>query len=287
MERAQVVDSHVHFWDPAALRYPWLEETPELERAFLPPDYFRDDVGATTAVVFVEANCRAADSADEVRFVRQLMGIEPRIVGIVAFVDMLDERSRADALERLAGTPRVVGVRHNIQGHAPGFCTSSAFVNGVRAVGGMGFTFDVCATHDQLSEVEQLADRCADTVLVLDHCGKPAIRDNEFARWSEDIMHLAAHPNVSCKLSGLLTEARPERRGDEALRPYAEHVRECFGAERLLYGSDWPVVTTAGHVTAWRAFTDRFCASWLPEDRQLFYAENAIRLYGLELHAHS
>ena len=287
MEHTLVVDSHVHFWDPAALRYPWLEKMPVLERAFLPPDYFLSGADAPDAVVFVEANCSTSENMAEVRFVRRLANVEPRIAGVVAYVDMLDERTRSDALGRLAALSSVVGIRHNIQGNAPGFCTSAAFVRGVQEVGHHALVFDLCATADQLSDVNELVGHCAGTQFVLDHCGKPAIRHDAFGPWSHDIMQLAAHLNVSCKLSGLLTEARSDQWGDDALRPYAQHVLECFGHHRLLFGSDWPVMTTAGSATAWRAFTDRFSASWAPADRQRFYADNAIRLYGLELHAHS
>lgn len=287
MNPALVIDAHVHFWDPAALRYPWLESVPALERAFLPPDYFLDGAAAPDAVVFVEGNCTPAESAAEVRFVRRLANVEPRIAGIVAFVDLLDERTRTVALQRVAATREVVGVRHNIQGHPPGFCVRAAFVRGVEEVGQCDLPFDLCATADQLQDVEDLVSQCPGTEFVLDHCGKPSIRDEAFAPWSEDLARLAMHPNVSCKLSGLLTEAHADQRDEMTLLPYARHAYSCFGASRLLFGSDWPVLTIAGNTAQWRTFTDRFTAAWTPDHRHLFYAGNAIRIYGLDVHGHS
>ncbi|MEP6621404.1 MAG: amidohydrolase family protein [bacterium] len=284
MGRALVVDAHVHFWDPAALRYAWLEQVPQLERAFLPPDYFLRGDEAADAVICVEADCDANERQAEVQLLRRLAEIEPRIAGIVAFVDLTNEHTWNNDLDRFAAMRAMVGVRHNIQGNAPGFCLGNAFVRGVQSVGDHALVFDVCATADQLLEVEQLVERCGATQFVLDHCGKPPIRNDAFAQWSDDLLRIAAHANVSCKLSGLFSEARAEQRTLEAMRPYAEHVLQCFGVTRLLYGSDWPVVTASGATAQWRSVIDGLTAAWTLEDRQLFYGGNAIRLYGLELH---
>ena len=100
-------------------------------------------------------------------------------------------------------------------------------------------------------------------------------------------MDIAVHHNVVCKLSGLLTEGRSDQRGADALMIYAEHVLSCFGVSRLLYGTDWPVITLAADVSVWRRFTEQFTIAWEPADRQRFYADNAIKFYGLELHAYS
>ena len=282
-ERRRVVDSHAHFWDPAVLHYPWLDDIPALNRAFLPRDL--DSLSARTVdgVVFVEANTIAGEGMGEVEFVENLARSERRIVGIVAYVDMLGETECRAALEALSARDRVVGVRHNIQGHAAGYCLQPSFVAGVKAVGERGFPFDLCVTEDQLPDVIQLVQRCPDTTFVLDHCGKPAIRSNEIDEWTANIDSLATCANVVCKVSGLLTEAREEQRVIEALRPWLDEVHACFGAERLLYGSDWPVVTLAGGRGFWRGIVDEFTAAWSDEARDGFYAGNAVRIYGLEV----
>jgi L-fuconolactonase len=287
MERTRVVDSHVHFWDPAALHYPWLDDLGALQRVFLPIDYAPLVTRDVDAVVFIEANCLPTEAETELLFIDNLAAIEPRIAGTVAFVDLLDEHGLEQSLGRLTRQHRVIGVRHNIQNHAPGFCLDDAFVRGVQRVGQAGLTFDLCATADQLHDVAQLVEQCPDTQFVLDHCGKPAIRNDAFESWALDIVDVAVNANVSCKLSGLFTEARPDQRHADALAIYAEHVLACFGVPRLLYGSDWPVITLVGGVAAWRKFTDQFTSTWQPADRQRFYADNAISLYGLEFHAHS
>ena len=282
----RIVDSHVHFWDPEVLHYPWLTGVPPLHRAFLPRDY----AAATGQIpigrmVFVEANCRADEAGREVEFVERLVRAEPRLAGIVAFVDLAQgigtrESGLGKTLDALSRSPRVKGMRQNIQGQPAGFCRQPAFVEGVREVGRRGLVFDLCATHDQLGEVVDLVRDCPVTRFVLDHCGKPAIRDGGFEAWSADVTRLAAYENVCCKLSGLLTEAGATWCLED-LVPYAARVVECFGSERVLYGSDWPVLTLAGDYGSWYGFTQRFTQGWSVAERSGFYADNAARVYDL------
>lgn len=285
MSKPRVVDGHVHFWDPSLLRYPWLDQEPSLARSFLPRDFAALATGEVDAVLFVEAGCEPAKSPREIQWVNRLAAAEPRIIGIVSYLDLLDAPARAAGLLRLASEERVVGVRYNIQRHEPGFALQTEFVRGVQAIGDRDIPFDLCITGDQVAEVVELVERCPDTRFVLDHCGKPAIRDDAFSPWAEPIELLARHERVSCKLSGLLTEAREDQRNAPGLQRYAEHVLSVFGAARLMYGSDWPVCTLGGGAERWRAITDAFTEGWSESDRAGFYADNALAFYGLSLPA--
>jgi L-fuconolactonase len=281
----RVIDAHLHFWNPGLLHYPWLTRIPALQRAFLPEHFAPLANGSVDGVIVVEANCEPTEAMAEAEFVDGLAAREPRVLASVASVDLLDEEARGPTLRRLAHRDRVAGIRHNIQGHRAGYCLRAAFVRGVNDVAEHGFTFDLCITADQLDDVIELVRRCPDTRFVLDHCAKPAVRDNAFSSWAQLLERLASYERVSCKLSGLLSEARPDQRNAEALRPYVEHAHMCFGVERLLYGSDWPVCTIAGGETVWRDIVDDLTAAWSPSDRQALYSDNAIRLYGLARHA--
>jgi L-fuconolactonase len=283
----RVIDAHVHFWNPGALHYSWLRSVPLLRRAFLPGDFESLASREIDEVLFVEANCRPSESARELDFVDGLVECEPRIVGAVAYVDLCDASTRDHALEQLRTRTGIVGVRHNIQGNPRGFSLQSEFVNGVQAVGANELVFDLCITADQLLEVTELVRRCPDTSFVLDHCGKPSIRTDDFEPWATDLARLAEYENVACKVSGLASEARPEQRTPEGLFRYARHAMYCFGSQRVMYGSDWPVVTTAGGEQAWRALVDGFTSDWTTAGRQAFFSGNAIRLYGLRENAHS
>ena len=273
-----IVDAHVHFWDPAALEYPWLEEIAALQRSFLPADY--SAALGTLAVercVLVEANCLPAQSLREVEFFERLAGNDPRIVGIVAFADLTEPAT----LECLTSQSSVKGVRQNIQGQPRGFALQRGFLAGVREVGARGWTFDLCITHDQLGEAIALVEQCPDTQFVLDHCGKPAIRTAARDPWRHELAQLATHENVCCKISGLLTEADLACWREDDLLPYVWHAVDCFGVDRVLYGSDWPVLTLAGTYASWFDFTAHFTESWSDHERRCFYAENAARVYRL------
>jgi L-fuconolactonase len=282
MESHAIVDTHVHFWDPRSLHYPWLTGVAALNRPFAPADY------ATAAgqlpvekVVVVEGNCALTESAREAEYLERLGDAEPRIAGIVAFANLTQPGELDRALDVLTASPKVKGIRHNIQGEPPGFCLRPAFVEGVRKVGRRGLTFDLCATHDQLGDVVDLVEQCPDTRFVLDHCGKPDVRAQRLEPWSTTVGRLAARDNVSCKLSGLLTEADLTHWREQDLTSYATRVLECFGTDRVMYGSDWPVLTLAGDYADWYGFTARLCQGWTDAERRRFYRDNAVRTYGL------
>jgi L-fuconolactonase len=269
-----IVDSHVHFWDPGELDYPWLDGLPALRRAFLPAD-LEAAAGELPVrrVVFVEANARPDQALREALFA----GAAPGVAGIVAYGGLDEPDTLASRLDTLAAVPRVKGIRHNIQGHPPGYCLQPFFVDGVREAGRRGLAFDLCATHDQLRDVAELCGRCPGTRLVLDHCGKPAIRSGGWEPWASAIADIASLDHVACKLSGLMTEAEPS----DDLLPYAERVVERFGPGRLMYGSDWPVLTLAGDYGAWYGFTRRVTRGWSEGETRAFYHDNAVSCYGL------
>src|SRR4051812_30795989 len=189
----RAIDAHVHFWNPDLLSYPWLRELPSLRRPFLPADFGALTGRRTADLLVVEANCEPTQSEAELDFVDALAADEPRIAGSIAFVNLHDLTARGETLQRLAGRPRVpvVGVRHNIQGQPAGFCIAPAFVSGVQLLAAHAFTFALCITADQLGDAAALVRRCPAARFVLDHCAKPAIRDDAFAPWAAGISALA------------------------------------------------------------------------------------------------
>jgi len=281
LEPLGIVDAHVHFWDPAVLRYPWLSGLPALDRPFLPAAYASATAGIPIgAMILVEANCLAHQTLGEADFFEQIANADSRAAGIVAFASLTEPEELDRTLDALTARPRVRGIRHNIQGEPAGFCTQPSFVEGVRKVASRGLTFDLCATHDQLRDVLELVRLCPDTRLVLDHCGKPAIRDRLLDPWRADLARLAECENVWCKVSGLLTEAARGWR-DVDLLPYVSHVIEHFGTERVIYGSDWPVLTLAAGYTDWSRFAERLTAGCTDAERRGFYRDNARRAYAM------
>lgn len=279
-----IIDTHVHFWNPELLRYPWIEKGSPFDRAFSPQDFLRSSAEAQAPVggmIFIEADADSSCSLQEARWVRELAAADPRIRGIVARVALTERRSMADDLDAVATIPLVKGIRDNIQGHAPGFAVQRSFVEGVREVGRHGLHFELCLKHHQLGETLELARLCPEVQLVLDHCAKPGIRSGEREPWLTQIHQLAALPNVVCKISGLLTEADWERWQPEEILWYARHAAEAFGPYRVLFGSDWPVCEAAGGFEKWFRVVQALTVSWSITERESFFCRNAERVYRL------
>jgi L-fuconolactonase len=282
IETESFVDAHVHFWDQARMPYPWLAEVPAIASAHTPAELEVEAVPAPAAIVVVESAVAPAHALDEVRWLDALAQREPRLGAVVAQVAVDRGAETEAALAALAEHARVRGVRHIIQGQAdPDFCTRPAFVDGVRRVGARGWTFDLCVSHAQLPACLALARACPDTVFVLDHAGKPDIRRGGLDPWRAQLAELARLPHVVCKLSGLVTEAEPARWTPAALRPYVAHLLSCFGAGRLLFGSDWPVVKLAASYHRWLETARELLAPLSAAERTAIMSDNARRIYRL------
>jgi len=248
LEDPAVVDSHVHFWDPVAREHAWLAGESRLDRTFGPVDYADVAAGRVDGVIAVQADCRWDQVVDETSWFGTFADADVPVVGIVAAAK-LESGDVGAHLTWLREQPLVVGVRRLLQDEPPGFAVSAEFVDGVRSLADHDLTMDLCVRHHQLAEVTELVGRCPGVRFVLDHCGKPAIRAGEYDAWAAELSRLAEHPDVACKLSGLLNEADPATESD--IPAYLRHALDVFGPERCLFGSDWPVCTTAGSWERW------------------------------------
>jgi len=278
-----IVDSHVHFWDPAQLTYPWLTDIPPLNRAFLPAQLEE----ATTAValqkiVFVQADCLPEHGIAEVAWVTHLAQTEPRLQGMVAFAPLDQGAASAAYLEQLTAFPLVKGVRRLIQTEAPGFACQPKFIHGVQQLAKLGFSFDLCLVHAQMGDVIELVAHCPEVAFVVDHLGKPAIADQLLEPWATRLHTLARFPNVWCKLSGLVTEADHHNWTVADLRPYLDVALAAFGPQRLMFGGDWPVSTLATSYQQWVETVAVLLAELSAGERRQLFFENAQTFYRLD-----
>lgn len=287
--RVPRLDAHVHLWDPRLLTYPWLDENPSLRREFVLRHYDGlqgDDARTVDAVVAVEANVAVGGSSHETKWLEMIARNDARLVGIVAFVDVTDPIACEWAVREYRRYGHIVGVRHNIQGHPPGYAAQQAFVNGVRMLALSDFPFDLCITASQLAEVATLVRRCPDIRFILDHCGKPDISRGAFDEWRRGIDDMAERDTVFCKVSGLFTEAGPGKCDADTLRPYLKHVVEAFGPRRVMYGSDWPVCTVAGSAKDWHAIVSEIVGGLCSRhERDEIFGGTAIRAYRLSINS--
>jgi L-fuconolactonase len=280
MPRA-LVDSHIHFWDPGRIRYPWLAHAPAIAGVHLPSDLIAQAADFDLqSIVFVECDCAPEDRLTEVAWVTELAAQEPRIQTIVASAAIEQGEGVRDHLRTLSRDfPLVRGIRRLIQGEAPGFCVQPDFVRGVQMLPEYGFSFDICIYHPQMADAIQLVSQCPDVSFVLDHFGKPGVKAGLMQPWADQLRQLAAYPNVMLKVSGLATEADHKNWTREQLRPYIDHALTTFGMDRVFYGGDWPVSTQAIAYPTWIG-TLEWATDHLSEaDRHKLFVENARRFY--------
>ena len=275
----RLIDAHIHFWDPGAHHHEWLSAAPELNRRFLPSDV---EFGARVpdGLVFVEADRAPDEALSEADWVSALAASGAPIVGIVAHAPLEQGAAVGPLLEQLAQRPLVAGVRRLLQDEPPALLADPALIEGTRLLAARGLTSDLCVRMEQLEAVARLVRACPETTFVLDHLGKPAVGEQFPGTWAEDIRSLAGCPNVSCKLSGLTTEAASGWRPDDLI-PYLQHVINAFGPERCLFGSDWPVALLGTSYEAWLELVHEAIADLGGSERAAILGENAVRIYDL------
>lgn len=276
-----IVDTHLHIWDLGRLRYPWLASVPLLNKDHSAAAYHRACGPVQVAkMVFVQCECDPAQSDQEVTWVTEVAALDPRIRGIVAQAPLEKGDAVEPTLTQLAGNSLVKGIRRLIQSESDdAFCLRPDFVRGVQLLPRHGFSFDVCIFHRQLANAIKLVRQCPNVRFMLDHIGKPGIKARLLDPWRAELRELAHMENVWCKMSGLVTEADFTRWTAADLRPYIDHVIDCFGFDRVMFGGDWPVSTQATDYPRWVATLDDALRGCSPDELHRLYVRNAEKFY--------
>ena len=273
----RVVDAHVHLWDPSRLLYTWLDGT-ELDR-LIDASTLLAASGPVTDFVVVQGDCADTQGLAEVEWLIEQSGQLPGMRGIVAFAPLERGAEARDHLDALRSIPLVVGVRRLIQDERPGFAVSDRFLQGVAELADLELTFDLGVRSSQLDEAIELVRRTPDVQFVLDHVGKPRIGADP-SQWRQQIAELAGRPNVVCKLSGLMTEIVSGPTGVDAVAPFLAHALAEFGADRCMFGTDWPVMTMGSATySEWLDLVTRLVPG--EDERQAVLAGTADRVYEL------
>ena len=241
------IDAHQHFWRYNPDEYEWIDDSMSgLRRDFLPsdlqPELERAGFDGCIAV-------QARQTIEETRWLLELAEASEFILGVIGWVDLQSENVRSQ-LKEFSGNPKLLGVRHVVQGEPDDrFMLRPEFSRGVEALEEFGLTYDILIYPRHLPVAAEFVERFPRQRFVLDHLAKPYIRKQEIEPWRSDLRRLAEFPNVYCKLSGIVTEAHWQTWTPEQIAPYISVAVECFGAERLMIGSDWPVCTVAASYT--------------------------------------
>jgi L-fuconolactonase len=280
----EILDSHHHLWDTNELHYSLLETIDLLNRPFTAVDFEAEaEKSGISQSICVEAASAGADGKAETEWLLRQTEASDRIVALVAWapLDSPELEGYFDLLASLAGKP-IVGVRRSFEFEDSLFPKRPEVVEGARIAGARGLVVDLVLFSRSLGATIALVDACPETTFVLDHLGKPPIREAHREPWASQLRELAGRPNVVCKLSGLTTEAEQTRWRVADLRPYVEHALDCFGEERILFGSDWPVVNLAGGLSRWMTGVRELLTGFDQLARSCILAGNARRTYGLD-----
>lgn len=275
-----IIDTHLHLSDPSRISYPWINSAPALNRPFTIDDY-REACGnvEVEAMVFMEVDPNVDDRQEEIDFVCEVAATEPRLKGMIAQAPLERGAAIRPELENLANNPLIKGVRRLLQDEDVDFCLGASFIEGVRQLPDFGIPFDICIYHRHLANVVKMVQQCPDVQFILDHIGKPGIKDGLLEPWKSDLKDLAALPNVMCKISGMTTEADMENWTRDDLRPYFDHVIECFGFDRVVYGGDWFVASLATTYPRFVETLDWAVAGCSDEELKKLYRDNAQKFY--------
>jgi L-fuconolactonase len=276
---AMHIDAHQHFWLYNQQDYGWIDQSmAAIRRDFLPTELKPqlENNGFQGSVVV-----QVRQTLDETQWLLQLADANPFILGVVGWVDLRSPHLRSD-LESLAGKPKLVGIRHLVQSEPDDFLLQPDFLRGIAALEEFGLAYDILIYTKHLPTAAEFVARFPRQRFVLDHLAKPPIKSSALDVWAHGIRELASFPNVFAKLSGLVTEADWQSWKPEEIRPYLDVAFECFGPNRLMIGSDWPVCTVAAPYARVVNLIKDYLSGRPAEEREAVLGGNAANFWRLQ-----
>lgn len=277
-----VVDAHVHLWDPARGDYGWLKpELTGLYRRFDEQElHALLDASRVDGVVLVQA----APTTAETDYLLGIAERTPWVFGVVGWIDF-DAANVVEVVAIRRAQRKLVGVRPMLQDlDDPEWILDPRRAPALSALAAHGLVFDALIQPKHIEAIEEIAERHPDLKIVVDHAAKPTISGPPDAAWRAGMRRLASRNNIVCKLSGLLTELAPDT-GAEHVSAHAKVIMDLFGPRRLLWGSDWPVLTQAATYSQWMSRTHRILELLSATERSAVLGGNAARIYQLDLRA--
>ena len=273
------IDSHHHFWDISRLNYPWMPPGPSVVRGnYLPQDLkpLIDDAGIQKTVLV-----QAHQSLDEAKFLLDIAESNDFVAGVVAWADV-QSPTLSDDLDALMKRDKLVDIRHQVEDDPDDdWLVRRTTIRGLREIADRGLAYDMLVKPRHMKYVPAVAEKVPGLRIVIDHIAKPLIAEQVIEPWDALMKDIADIPGVHCKVSGMVTEADHANWTVSDLMPYVAHVREVFGIDRLMFGSDWPVCLL---VTSYDRVLDAAIESIGPitiEERSGFMGGNAARFYKL------
>ncbi|WP_167605693.1 amidohydrolase family protein [Maribellus sediminis] len=274
-----IIDTHHHYWNYDPVEYDWIDDDmAQIRRSFLPADLKETLKGTgVEGVVTVQAR----QSLEETNWLLELAAENEFMRGIVGWLPLAAENI-GELLDKYSQDKNLKSLRHVVQGEPdPNFILGKEFNRGISLLKNYDLAYDILIFEHQLVNTITFVDQHPDQQFVLDHIAKPRIKANELEPWAKYLWELAERENVSCKISGMVTEADFNNWTEEQLKPYFDVVIKAFGPERLLFGSDWPVCLVATEYSDWLNLVKKQLAQFSEEEQKMIFHKNAEKVYQL------
>ena len=277
-----IVDTHLHIWDITNLNYPWLDDVLKLNKTFLIDDYREATEKLNIEkMVFIQCEAEFSQYKQEVEWVTHIaQNEEKRIKGIVSWAPLEKGEAAREDLDYLKQNPLVKGIRRIIQFEPDmEFCLKPDFIKGVKLLAEYGYTFDICIAYMHNKNTLKFIEQIPEVPMILDHIGKPGIKESMLDPWQDEIKQMASFPNVYCKVSSLATEADHDNWTTDDLRPYVDAVFEAFTFDRAIFAGDWPVSTLAASYETCVNTLEELIKGCSKEEQKKLFHDNAEKFY--------
>jgi L-fuconolactonase len=272
------IDTHIHFWQYQKEKDDWITDNMKiLQQDYLPEtvasSLHRNGIDGCVAV-------QASQSELETHFLVELSKTHDIIKGVVGWIDLQNDNIN-ERLEYFSQYNIIKGWRHVVQGEPNDFLLRENFQRGIRALQPYNYTYDILIYQYQLKPALEFVSKFPGQPFIIDHCAKPDIAHKKIDEWKVLMKEMAQHPNVCCKISGLLTEAKWKEWSAADFYPYLDVVFDAFGADRILFGSDWPVILLSGIYVQWKSLIEKYMENLSEEEKEKVFGLNAMNFYKL------
>lgn len=298
MKKIPIIDTHQHLWDLDQLSLPWLKEAPLLNKNHRINDYLLaiKDCNIESSI-YMEVDVSLNFRTKEREVISNLCARDEIITKAAVFGATPGHPDFKKTLEALSKNKYAKGARLVLQSPEKerGICLNKDFVTDVQSLGDHNLLFDICIRPAELTDAAELASKCPKTTFVLDHCGNAdpnivsgktdisvtSTYQHNRETWFNNIKQISDYQNVICKISGIVARAKPNWNPDD-LAPTVNHCINCFGEDRVIFGSDWPVCTTTAALLEWTNALRTIVSSRSDQFQRKFFHENAKRIYSIE-----
>jgi predicted TIM-barrel fold metal-dependent hydrolase len=281
-----IVDCHQHLWDLTKFKLGWVKKGEPLAVSYTPKEYAEATRGlGFVKSVYMEVDVVEEQQQKEADYIVELIKNKESLT-VAAVIS--GRPANGDAFKKYVGqfkgSPYIKGLRQVVHnpGNPPGYCVTKDFIAGVRHLGDIGLSWDICIRPGELTDAAKLVGECPNTRFILDHCGNAPILDaKKMEQWKKDIAKVAEHKNVVGKVSGIIAQLKKGDWSVDQLAPAVKHTIEVFGWDRAMFASDWPVCTLAAPLKDWVAAAKEIVKDAPEANQKNLFGENAIKFYGL------